>query len=234
MAEFTVTITEVASYAARQHIARIIASSPGFFYGEKEAMEILGTLPLKLTFETEQKKGEETLTALHKAGCELSYAVRNSETGDNRSGDLSVCNPIPRFGLEKHFTDEQLERYEKRFNRIPKILWSIVVWSALTLWIGSFIAPSMAVISSYPALLMAFVFPALAAISVRGTEGYALAVVASMIGVLASALVVGCYLLVGLFGPSDFGLFVASIMVCIMCFHLFCTLMHRPIKEWFN
>ena len=234
MTEFNLTITEVATYAAKEHVARIIASSPGFFYGEDEALEVLSSLPLRITFEAEQEKGEETLAALHKAGCELSYTMRNMERAGEDTKELTVGRRFPRFGLAADYTDEQLETCERRFNRIPKVLWSISLWFLLSAWIGGIVSPRLMIVLASPALIVVFVFAALAAISVNGVDGYALAVGVSIVGTIASGLLALLFIEAGIWDLYGLFLFVGSVTVCAVCVHLFFTLLHRPIREWFD
>ncbi len=234
MTEFTLTITEIATYAAKEHVARIIASSPGFFYGEEESLEVLSSLPTTINFEAEREKGEEMLATLHKAGCELSYTMRNVESEGEDAKELTVRRRFPRFGLAADYTDRQLEACERRFNRIPKVLWSISLWFLLSAWIGGIASPRLMIVLASPALIVIFISAALAAISVNGVEGYALAVGVSIVGAIGSGLLALLFMRAGIWDLYGLFLFVGSVTFCSVCVHLFFTLLQRPIREWFD
>jgi len=227
MTEFAVSIAGFDSDDAKRRAARIIATSPGFYVSEDEAHQLLEGLPVSLAFETDAPAGEETIRSLRQAGCELSYQVVDSQH----------VEPVQK-AQKQEYSDEQLERLERRFNRIPRTLVLLSIWFLVIAFIV--FVPLDGVLIIGPRLLTIFtglLFAVAAFMAKMEGWGYVLCVAASALGVLESAYR-GGYEAIASSSHGGVSINVVPLMVFgipfYLCLRLLLLLFKKPVRRWFS
>lgn len=239
--KYTLTITGFQSDAAKAMAARIIASSEGFFCDEEEALTLLGTVPVTISFEAERIAGQQTLEGLRKAGCEMSSSQQESEV--LRAGASQMG--FTKGRLARDFSDEQLEILERRVNRMPTLFVLSCVLSFLSGWMGVQCEAYLVVLGS----MLLVVFTLAGAYASRSQEAWGLTVSVTLSGL--GAILAGVLALSGLGDVYTGAMFrriatvgpfvilplampVALGVVCAFCMHIFFTLLKKPVREWFS